>query len=64
MNRTDAFDWAMHYGMRALPMTACSNVGARLSRRLGRDAHPAQQRNALGLMAALRPDWDEAARAA
>ena len=48
--------------MRAMPMTACSDLGALLSPLVAKRPHPEEHRNARALFAALRPDWarDEA----
>ncbi len=43
--------------MRALPMSACSALGARLAPTLGKRPHPGQHANARALIAKLRPDW-------
>lgn len=59
----DLFDRAFFHVVQSLPMTASSNLGARLSPLLGRRARPDQHANAKALFARLRPDWasDEAA---
>lgn len=57
MRRADLFDYGMHYAMRALPMTTCSNLGALLSPRLGKRLHPAEHANVRALFSRLRPEW-------
>jgi KDO2-lipid IV(A) lauroyltransferase len=57
-------DWAIHYGLRMLTTEACSNLGARLGRTMGRNTHPVAASRAQTLLAQLHPDLDEAALAA
>jgi KDO2-lipid IV(A) lauroyltransferase len=49
-------DLALHYGMRALPVPACSAIGAKLGIVLGQRAHAAADARALELLTRLRPD--------
>lgn len=49
-------DLALHYGMRALPASACSGLGAWLGTALGQRAHPAADARALELLTRLRPE--------
>jgi KDO2-lipid IV(A) lauroyltransferase len=54
-------DLALHYGLRAMPTEACSALGARLGRGMGRRGHPVAAARALTLLGQLRPDLDAAA---
>jgi len=49
-------DLALHYGLRALPTEACSALGARLGRSIGRRGHPVAAARAVSLLGQLRPD--------
>lgn len=62
MTRGDLLDWTLYCAMRAMPMTACSDLGALLSPIMAKRPNPEEHRNARALFAALRPDWarDEA----
>lgn len=57
MKRDDLLDYGMHYAMRALPMTTCSNLGALLSPKLGKRPNPAEHANVRALFTQLRPEW-------
>jgi KDO2-lipid IV(A) lauroyltransferase len=49
-------DFALHYGMRALPTAACSALGAWFGTTLGQRGHPVANQRARALLAQLRPD--------
>ena len=48
-------DLVLHYAMRALPTEACSDVGAWLGLRLGRDGHPKAAARVPHVLTLLRP---------
>jgi KDO2-lipid IV(A) lauroyltransferase len=49
-------DLGIHFGLRSLPIEACSTVGAWLGRTMGRRSHPAADARARALLERLRPD--------
>ena len=57
MTRGDLLDWTLYCAMRAMPMTVCSDLGARLSPIVAKRPNPEEHRNARALFAQLRPDW-------
>jgi lauroyl/myristoyl acyltransferase len=51
-------DLAIHYGLCCLPTEACSSLGARLGRTLGRRNHPVAAARSAALLGQIRPDLD------
>lgn len=57
MTAGEARDWALHLGMSALPVEACSALGAKLAGSMGRRRYPAREALARSLIARVRPAW-------
>ena len=56
MTLADALDWSLFRVMQALPVDACSALGALLSDRMGRRAYPEADARARAVIARMRPD--------